>query len=147
VTDKRGSAKRAVAFHEGRGARENIFAELESHCRPDYVPVRTLTGNRTYLLAGALAHNLAREPQTRAHPRLRAMTAKRTPLWAFDKLGTLQRKLIQRAGRLTARGQMGAGDERQRHRRRRNCCIISIRWLPRKHGIYATLGYTSNPIQ
>lgn len=100
VTNKRVGARHVVAFHEGRGAQEGIFAELKSHCHLDYVPVKTLAGNQTYLLAGLFAHNLGRELQMTAHPPQRRTTAKRTPLWAFEKLGTLQRKLIQRAGRL-----------------------------------------------
>jgi hypothetical protein len=100
VTSKRARAKHVVAFHEGRGTQEGIFAELKSHCHMDYVPVRTLHGNQVYLLSGMLAHNLGRELQMSAHPKQRNTTAKRPPLWAFEKLGTLQRKLIQRAGRL-----------------------------------------------
>lgn len=100
VTNKRIGAKHIVAFHEGRGAQEGIFAELKSHCHMDYVPVGSLHGNQVYLLAGLLAHNLGRELQMSAHHKQRNTTAKRPPLWAFEKLGTLQRKLIQRAGRL-----------------------------------------------
>jgi hypothetical protein len=100
VTNKRQRAKHVVAFHEGRGSQEGVFAELKSHCHMDYVPVTTLHGNQIYLLAGMLAHNLGRELQMIAHPPQRKLTAKRTALWAFEKLGTLQRKLIQRAGRL-----------------------------------------------
>lgn len=100
VTNKRFSAKRVIAFHEGRGSQEAIFAELKSHCHMDYVPVTTLHGNQLYLLAGMLAHNLGRELQMIAHPPQRTVTAKRPALWAFEQLGTLQRKLIQRAGRL-----------------------------------------------
>ena len=33
--------------------------------------------------------------------KLRGTTEKRAPLWQFEQLGTLRRKLIQRAGRLT----------------------------------------------
>ena len=100
VTNKRVGAKHVVAFHEGRGAQEGIFAELKSHCHMDYVPVRSLHGNQVYLLAGLLAHNLNRELQMLARPPQRQTTAKRAALWAFEQLGTLQRKLIQRAGRL-----------------------------------------------
>jgi len=32
VTNKRAGARHVVAFHEGRGAQEGIFAELKSHC-------------------------------------------------------------------------------------------------------------------
>ena len=53
-----------MAFHEGRGAQEGIFGELKSHCHQDYIPARTLWGNRTYMLAGLLAYNLVRELQT-----------------------------------------------------------------------------------
>lgn len=100
VTNKSVGARHVVAFHEGRGAQEGIFAELKSHCHMDYVPVTALHGNQIYLLAGMLAHNLGRELQMIAHPPQRMLTPKRTALWAFEKLGTLQRKLIQRAGRL-----------------------------------------------
>lgn len=104
VTSKRQRAKHVIAFHEGRGSQEGIFAELKSHCHMDYVPVTTLHGNQIYLLAGMLAHNLGRELQMIAHPPQRKLTPKRTALWAFEKLGTLQRKLIQRAGRLLRPG-------------------------------------------
>ncbi|HSS64069.1 MAG TPA: IS1380 family transposase [Gammaproteobacteria bacterium] len=100
VSSKRQRAKHVVIFHEGRGSQEGIFAELKSHCHMDYVPVTTLHGNQIYLLAGMLAHNLGRELQMIAYPPQRKITPKRTALWAFEKLGTLQRKLIQRAGRL-----------------------------------------------
>ena len=66
-----------------------------------YVPVRTLMGNQIYLPAGLFAHNLTREWQMRTTPRARNTTAKRTALWAFEKLDTLRKKLIRRAGRLT----------------------------------------------
>jgi hypothetical protein len=100
VTNKRVGTKHVVAFHEGRGSQEGIFAELKQHCHMDYVPANTLYANQTYLLAGMIAHNLGRELQMIAHPPQRRLTAKRTALWAFEQLGTLQRKLIQRAGRL-----------------------------------------------
>lgn len=99
LTNKRVGTKH-VAFHEGRGSQEGIFAELKSHCHMDYVPVTTLQGNQVYLLAGMLAHNLGRELQMIAHTPHRKLAAKRSALWAFEQLGTLQRKLIQRAGRL-----------------------------------------------
>ncbi|WP_156777056.1 hypothetical protein [Nitrococcus mobilis] len=75
------------------------MAELKSH-HMDYVPVTTLHGNQIYLLARMLAHNLGRGLQMIAHPRQCKFTAKCTALWAFEGLGTLQSKLIQRADRL-----------------------------------------------
>ncbi len=66
----------------------------------DYVPVTTRVGNQIYLLSAMLAHNLTRELQMIAHPPQRGTTAKRTALWAFEKLQTMRRNLIQRTGRL-----------------------------------------------
>ena len=101
VTNKRLSAKKALAFHNGRGSQEGIFAELKSHAQMDYIPTRRQAGNQVYMLAAMLAHNLSREMQMVATNRQRGTTEKRAPLWKFTQLGTLRRKLIQRAGRLT----------------------------------------------
>jgi hypothetical protein len=101
VTNKQARMKKVLAFHNGRGAQEGVFAELKSHCQMDYVPVRTRVGNQIFLLSAVLAHNLTRELQMAAHPPQRATTEKRTPLWIFQQLSTLRRNLIQRAGRLT----------------------------------------------
>lgn len=101
VTNKTISARHVVAFHDGRGAQEGVFAELKSEGQMDYIPVRTLTGNQTYMLAAILAHNLNRELQMQVRSPERRTTKKRAPLWYFERLETLRRKLIQRAGRLT----------------------------------------------
>jgi hypothetical protein len=100
VTNKTVRAKRVAAFHEGRGSQEGVFAELKSHCHLDYVPVRTLCGNQTYLLAGLFAYNLTRELQMQTAPPARSTTAKRTCLWVFEKVDTLRKTLLHRAGRL-----------------------------------------------
>jgi hypothetical protein len=100
VTNKTVRAKRVTAFHEGRGSQEGVFAELKSHCHLDYVPVRTLYGNQTYLLAGLFAYNLTRELQMQTAPPARRTTAKRTCLWIFEKVDTLRKTLLHRAGRL-----------------------------------------------
>jgi len=101
VTNKTISAKRVAAYHEGRGSQEGIFAELKSHCHQDYIPVRGLHGNQTYLLAGLFAHNLMRELQMQTTKPSRGTTAKRASLWVFEKVDTIRKTLIQRAGRLT----------------------------------------------
>ena len=101
VTNKRINAKKTLAFHNGRGSQEGIFAELKSQAQMDYIPTRRQAGNQVYLLAAMLAHNLSREMQMVANHRQRGTTEKRAPLWKFTQLGTLRRKLIQRAGRLT----------------------------------------------
>ena len=101
VTNKRLSAKKALTFHNGRGAQEGVFAELKSQTQMDYMPTRRKAGNQVYLLSAVLAHNLNREMQMRCYAQERNTTEKRAPLWRFEQLGTLRRKLIQRAGRLT----------------------------------------------
>lgn len=100
VTNKFGSPRKVVAFHDGRGSQEGIFAELKSHCQMDYVPVTTCAGNQLYMFAGILAHNLTRELQIQLTPRARGTTAKRAALWCFREIETLRRTLIQRAGRV-----------------------------------------------
>jgi hypothetical protein len=101
VTNKQTSAKKALTFHNGRGAQEGVFAELKSQTQMDYVPTRTKAGNQTFLLSAVLAHNLNREMQMLCYEKERNTTEKRAPLWCFEQLGTVRRKLIQRAGRLT----------------------------------------------
>jgi hypothetical protein len=101
VTNKTLRAKRVVMFHEGRGSQESIFGELKSHCHVDYVPVRTLCGNQSYLLAGLFAYNLTRELQMQTVEPSRCTTAKRASLWVFERIDTVRRTLIHRAGRLT----------------------------------------------
>lgn len=100
VTHKDIRARKVVAFHEGRGSQEGIFAELKSHCQMDYIPVNTRVGNQLYLFAAILAHNLTRELQIQLTPRTRATTAKRAALWCFREIENLRRNLIQRAGRI-----------------------------------------------
>jgi Transposase DDE domain group 1 len=100
LTNKRLTPAKVLAFHNGRGAQEGIFAELKSDNALAYVPTRTWIGNQIYLIAALMAHNLARELQMRAQPPARSTTAKRSPLWPFASIATLRRQIIQRAGRL-----------------------------------------------
>jgi hypothetical protein len=101
VTNKRLGARKVLSYHNGRGAQEGIFAELKSQTQMDYVPTRRQAGNQVFVLAAMLAHNLNREMQMLAGEQQRNTTERRAPLWQFTQLGTLRRKLIQRAGRLT----------------------------------------------
>ena len=101
VTNKKIGARKVVAFHNGRGAQEGVFAELKSQGHLDYVPTRTLTGNQTYMLAAIMAHNLNREMQLVATEKTLRTTEKRGPVLAFECLDTIRRKIIQRAGSLT----------------------------------------------
>ena len=101
ITNKTLRPKGVTAYHEGRGSQEGIFGELKSHCHQGYIPVRTLHGNQAYLLAGLYAYNLVRELQMRTTQPSRRTTAKRASLWAFEKVDTLRKTLLQRAGRFT----------------------------------------------
>jgi hypothetical protein len=101
VTNKRINAKKLLAYHNGRGAQEGVFAELKSQTQMDYIPTRRQVGNQIFVLSAMLAHNLNREMQMLSDTQQRNTTEKRAPLWRFEQLGTLRRKLIQRAGRLT----------------------------------------------
>ncbi len=101
VTNKTTTARKVLAFHNGRGSQEAVFGDLKSQCQMDYVAVRRLHGNQTYLLAALLAHNLNRELQMATREPERRTTEKRSSLWIFQELATLRRTIIQRAGRLT----------------------------------------------
>jgi hypothetical protein len=100
LTNKQLTAAKVVAFHNGRGSQEGIFAELKSQNQMDYVPTRTWRGNQVYLLSAVMAHNLSRELQMITRPQERSTLAKRPALWQFDQLSSIRRRLIQRAGRL-----------------------------------------------
>lgn len=101
VTNKNTHAKSILKFHNGRGSQEGIFSELKTHCNQDYVPTKTLIGNKTFLMAGVLAHNLSRELHMNSFSPERKTTKGRQALWVFRKLETLRRNVIQRAGRIT----------------------------------------------
>jgi hypothetical protein len=100
VTNKTIRARDVIAFHNGRGAQEGVFAELKSQGQLDYVPTRTLSGNQIFLLSAVLAYNLNRDLQMTAHEPSRETTPQRSPLWRLERLATLRLKLINRAGRL-----------------------------------------------
>jgi hypothetical protein len=100
LTNKTLTAAKVVAFHNGRGSQEGIFAELKSHNALSYVPTRTWRGNQVYLLSAVLAHNLSRELQMIARPPMRSTQEKRPALWQFEQLSTIRQRIIQRAGRL-----------------------------------------------
>jgi hypothetical protein len=100
LTNKRLTAAKVVALHNGRGSQEGIFAELKSQNQMNYVPTRTWCGNRVYLLSAVLAHNLGRELQMITRSPSRLTQQKRPALWDFEQLDTLRRRIIQRAGRL-----------------------------------------------
>ena len=101
VTNKnRRTARSVVAFHEGRGTQESIFAELKSQCHMDTIPVKTRVGNQICLLSALLAHNLARELQMIVQRPQRRTTAKRSPCWIFNKIETIRNRWLRRVGRL-----------------------------------------------
>ena len=101
VTNKDLSASAVVSYHEGRGSQEGVFAELKSHCQMDYVPVRTRRGNELYLLAGLFAFHLSRDLQMEVDAPRRTTTRQRMTLWTFEKVDTIRKTILQRAGRLS----------------------------------------------
>jgi hypothetical protein len=101
VTNKSIGAQKVIRFHNGRGAQEGVFAELKSQGQLDYVPTQTLAGNQIFLLSAVLAYNLNRDLQMIASAPSRNTTPQRSPLWQFERLDTIRRKLVQRAGRFT----------------------------------------------
>lgn len=100
VSNKRSNAKKILHFHNGRGAQEGIFGDVKNDCKMEYVPVRGLTGNQLYCLAGMMSHNFSRELQMRTYEKDRGTTEKRSPLWIFQKLSVIRQKIVQRAGKL-----------------------------------------------
>ncbi len=101
VTNKETTAKNVLRFHNGRGSQENVIGELKSQGQMDYIAVRRLHGNQLYMMAAVLAHNLNRELQMICNEKKRGTTEKRTPLWEFEELETMRRRMFQRAGRFT----------------------------------------------
>lgn len=101
ITNKTLRASKAIRFYHGRGAQEGLFGELKSQIQMDYVPTRREAGNRVFVLSAILAHNLNRELHMIAHRPCRRTNERRAPLWSFERMGTLRRNIIQRAGRLT----------------------------------------------
>jgi len=101
VTNKQLQAAATVDYHDGRGSQEGVFAEIKSHCHMDYVPVRTQLGNATYLLAGLFAFNLTRELQMQNKQPERNTTRNRATLWTFERVDTIRKSILQRAGRLS----------------------------------------------
>jgi hypothetical protein len=100
ISNKMLKAKQLIAYHNGRGSQEGLFAELKSQNQFAYIPTRGWNGNKIYMHCTLMAHNLTKEMQMRATPPMRTITAKRPALWAFKQLGTIRRELIQKAGRL-----------------------------------------------
>jgi hypothetical protein len=100
LTNKQLTPGKAVAYHNGRGSQESIFAELKSCNQMDYIPTKTWEGNKVYMFSAILAHNVSRELQMMSKLPGRSTEEKQPALWQFKKLGTLRKEIIQRAGRI-----------------------------------------------
>ena len=102
VTNKTQSAKSVVLFHNGRGSQEALFGDAKTDAALNVLPSKRLAGNQLYTLCGMMAHNLSREVQMLASAnRASRALPKRPAAWRFEKLETLRRRIIQRAGRFT----------------------------------------------
>ncbi len=104
VTNKRGSTKSVVLFHNGRGSQEAIFGDAKSDVALDVIPCRKLVANQVFTLCSMMAHNLSREIQMLTIPSANRAQPKRPAAWTFQKLDTIRHRIIQRAGRLTRPG-------------------------------------------
>ena len=100
VTNKSSHAKNVNAYHAGRGGQVRLFAELKSQAAMSYIPCNTWNANKLYMLCNVMAYNLTKELKMRHQDRDRNTTSKRPPLWKFLQIGTLRKRIIQRAGRL-----------------------------------------------
>lgn len=101
ATNKAGSAKSVLLFHNGRGSQEKIFGEGKQHAALDYIATRRLVGNQIFTLSGMFAHNLGRELQMSTREKDRNTVPKRAAHWEFQSLGTLRQHLLHTAGELT----------------------------------------------
>lgn len=101
MTNKRLSAPALLRFHNGRGSQEATFGEAKSQLGLGYLPSRRQVGNQVYMVCNLIAHALGRELQMRALAPRSTNTATRACLWAIERFGTLRKRLIQRAARLT----------------------------------------------
>jgi len=66
-----------------------------------FLSARTQLGNATYLLAGLFAFNLTRELQMQNTKPERRTTRNRATLWVFERVDTIRKTILQRAGRLS----------------------------------------------
>lgn len=101
VTNKTKSAKSVVLFHNGRGSQETIFGDAKNDTGLNVIATRRLAGNQIFTLCAMMAHNLSREIQMLATPRLLRARPKRPAAWNFQALDTIRHRIVQRAGRLT----------------------------------------------
>jgi hypothetical protein len=101
VTNKEGCAADVIAFHEGRGAQEGIFAELKSQNALDYIPFKTLNANIMYMTSAILSHNLSRSLQIATGASIFLAAERKVTGHAFNGIEMLRNMLIRRAGKLT----------------------------------------------
>jgi hypothetical protein len=101
VTNRSGSARSTVLFHNGRGSQEAIFGDAKNDVGLNAIPCKRLITNQVFTLCAMMAHNLSREIQMITRPAASRARAKRPAAWEFLKLDTIRHRIIQRAGRLT----------------------------------------------
>ena len=101
MTNKVGTAKAVLLFHNGRGSQEGLIGEGKHWAQLDYVPCRRWVANQLWACACLFAHNLVRELQMLVADRRSNLSSPTRPAqWEFMSLGTFCRRFIQRAGRL-----------------------------------------------
>jgi hypothetical protein len=61
ITNRKDLINNVVLCHEGLGSQDGIIAELKSESALAYVPTGTWLGNRAFMRAVLIAHNVTRE--------------------------------------------------------------------------------------
>lgn len=95
------SPQAIVMFHNGRGSQELLFGHAKNDTALSLIPCKKLVANQVFTLASMVAHNFSKEMQMIEHPAANRAKPKRPPAWVFQKLDTIRRQVIQRAGRFT----------------------------------------------
>lgn len=98
ATNKTVGIKALWQFMAGRGAHEKVLSELKSGYAFATIPTRNYAANSTWQLLAAMAHNLVVSLQIDTTAQRRRHTAKRSPIFALKRIGTLRFEWICRAG-------------------------------------------------
>lgn len=99
--DRDTDAAEIIARHHGRGSQEKLFGEAKQHAALDVIASKFQAFNRLFTLASVLAVNLGRELELHLTNKRRPQGVKRAAILPFRTLGTLQKELFQRPGRIT----------------------------------------------
>jgi len=100
ATNKEVGLKTLWGFMAGRGAHEKALSELKTGYAFDSVPTHSYAANSTWQILSAMAHNLVVSLQISTAAQQRRQNAKRSPLFALKRIGTIRFEWLCRAGLL-----------------------------------------------